>query len=645
MEKPQVQRCSEPGNTSDEDQEDLPFDGDQFVTDANLISDRQNIRFPDLTSISPCLKEQFVAQAAPIDSDLCNNKNIGKSPLSAIGAEVYRIQHLISGNCRSNNESMDHGHNEVTGPVDNRTAHKTPHSDIPNILLRHLSQEELFTSSKYIEAETLPEVSFIDSVEETVLAKLPHSPRDSIECSSTLKMSLCAYQDSKLNPVGKTPVIQSGDPEKSEESQRTECRLERDMVQVCSEQPETEPRSSSPKQVDEAVQISRAKPCHELKYGQGQVHYPLPDFSKVLPKVKIPKGSDSGRPEKLQGVLQNQPSPSYFQKFNKATIEVINQVLEDSVQLPEMTRMCSNQQKHHRDQSKTPETIQDLQHLLYLKFFQTRRLRINFLFIYCLFSVPPLEYRHGLKEYVKMDQGPSEGEKMTAEFENIIIQFQQKLEEFKISLNCMSASISDQHMIFKTLMDAKDQLETKYIVKKEEHRVLEMQNYLGLAKNTGIFDPERQVEGEIFKIGMILEDIKDQIDKNTQSQLSLPTSSSSPLSLLPVDTFISSPSSLPQKCQTPDLVDREDSLVYRVGGSSESKLVIHADSSKHFTSQGYQDASLDRLELISAEEEKAAAPEGPFGEGTLHRSPAAMLQKEKRKPERFYNKSISTLDI
>ncbi len=42
--------------------------------------------------------------------------------------------------------------------------------------------------------------------------------------------------------------------------------------------------------------FSRTRSYSELKYGQGKVHYPLPDFSKVAPKVKIPKDNGSVKP-------------------------------------------------------------------------------------------------------------------------------------------------------------------------------------------------------------------------------------------------------------------------------------------------------------------------------------------------------------
>lgn len=45
--------------------------------------------------------------------------------------------------------------------------------------------------------------------------------------------------------------------------------------------------------------------------------------------------------------------------------------------------------------------------------------------------------------------------------------------------------------MLRSMMEAQDQLERKYIGKKEEHRALEMQNYIGLSRNTGTFDAER----------------------------------------------------------------------------------------------------------------------------------------------------------
>lgn len=45
--------------------------------------------------------------------------------------------------------------------------------------------------------------------------------------------------------------------------------------------------------------------------------------------------------------------------------------------------------------------------------------------------------------------------------------------------------------MLRSMMEAQDELERKYISKKDEHRALEMQNYMGLSRNTGTFDPDR----------------------------------------------------------------------------------------------------------------------------------------------------------
>uniref|UniRef100_A0AAV2JQ01 Uncharacterized protein n=1 Tax=Knipowitschia caucasica TaxID=637954 RepID=A0AAV2JQ01_KNICA len=78
-----------------------------------------------------------------------------------------------------------------------------------------------------------------------------------------------------------------------------------------------------------------------------------------------------------------------------------------------------------------------------------------------------------------------------------------------------------QHLqMLRILLEAQDQLERKYMCKKEEHRALEMQKYMGINRNIGNFDPDRLVEGGIFRLGMLLEEIKEMIDNNVRQQIS-----------------------------------------------------------------------------------------------------------------------------
>ncbi|XP_018952119.2 uncharacterized protein LOC109081588 [Cyprinus carpio] len=124
-------------------------------------------------------------------------------------------------------------------------------------------------------------------------------------------------------------------------------------------------------------------------------------------------------------------------------------------------------------------------------------------------------------------QSLTDGERLTSELRDIIRSFMQKVDEFKTCVTTMSMNVEEQQMVLKSMMEAQDQLERNYLTKREEHRALEMQNYRGLTRNTGEFDPDREVEGQIFRIGMHLEDIKEQIDRNV-CHVFYPPSSSTP---------------------------------------------------------------------------------------------------------------------
>ncbi|XP_014738737.1 PREDICTED: protein AKNAD1 [Sturnus vulgaris] len=69
-----------------------------------------------------------------------------------------------------------------------------------------------------------------------------------------------------------------------------------------------------------------------------------------------------------------------------------------------------------------------------------------------------------------------------------------------------------------------DALERNYLKAREEHHNLQLQNYKDKPVNLGEFDPERRVEGGIFRLGMLLEDIQEQIDGSKGSLSSLLTS-------------------------------------------------------------------------------------------------------------------------
>uniref|UniRef100_A0A8C5RWW2 Uncharacterized protein n=1 Tax=Laticauda laticaudata TaxID=8630 RepID=A0A8C5RWW2_LATLA len=120
---------------------------------------------------------------------------------------------------------------------------------------------------------------------------------------------------------------------------------------------------------------------------------------------------------------------------------------------------------------------------------------------------------------------------VTDDMEQIL---KKQTEELKANVEIFSECIKQnvfsvqEHLQFLQLLKEQlEQLEHNYIATKEKHYALQLQNHKHSSRTTGKFDPNRKVEGEIFKLGMFLEDIKEKIEKTFASYSS---------------TYISSPS-------------------------------------------------------------------------------------------------------
>ncbi|XP_015679470.1 protein AKNAD1 [Protobothrops mucrosquamatus] len=97
-------------------------------------------------------------------------------------------------------------------------------------------------------------------------------------------------------------------------------------------------------------------------------------------------------------------------------------------------------------------------------------------------------------------------------------------EELKANVEIFSECIKqnvfsvEEHLQFLQLLKEQlEQLEHYYVATKEKHYALQRQNHKHSSRNIGEFDPNRKVEGEIFKLGMLLEGIKEKIEKTFTS--------------------------------------------------------------------------------------------------------------------------------
>ncbi|XP_069562304.1 streptococcal hemagglutinin-like isoform X1 [Brachyistius frenatus] len=512
-------------NTSDEDQEDLPHDDELRSRYFNQTATSEGNVSPD---------GGHTVHASPDFNDDANTKQGGCFETSMPG--------------------------EVASPCPGPT-------DIHQLLLRHFSQEELLRSVRLIEAETMPEVSLLESVDDTVFSLAPTHKSTARSSNPTESYNGNSNSTSKNASLKEEAEKEIEDFALAATSNNTFSAASTDYKQNSGDISSDGMKHEETEEDEQAqrVPLVRTRSFSEIKYGQGQVHYPLPDFSKVAPKVKIPKAP--GGP--VRSVPQC-PSTIHRAQSSPGTLEVISRVLEDSVQPSEKPYVFKESDKqtppalvHHlqAEYDKLLTKYAEAENLIDQMRLGTNTQPCSELMLYLQHDgedqgalgkgnhlgypaarLPPSENFsekgetavHGtIKESntaasSQLEHGPGDGERMTAELRDIISQFMQKVEEFKLSVSNMTVNTVEQQMILRSMMEAQDQLERKYISKKDEHRALEMQNYMGLSRNTGTFDPNRLVEGDIFRIGMHLEDIKETIDKNVCEQISPPHSSSTP---------------------------------------------------------------------------------------------------------------------
>lgn len=307
----------DPGqNTSDEDQEDLPYDGDFNQTrssQSNTASDgRQTVHAsPDVPGVHESVGEDDDFQRYP--------------PAASRQAEAdpERGSGLPS-------EPSEAALSRTRPPPDHS------HPDMKQLLLRHFSQEELLLAGRLIAEETLPEVSLLESVDDFLVS---HS---SAPINSTCSKNLACHGEINPNLTGK--ALKNSSVEEETENQTDS------ITSAASELSSPGSRHNSTLEVErqeghvQRVPFVRTRSLSEFKYGQGQVHYPLPDFSKIAPKVKIPRASSGPAIKPHQ--FHQAPGSMHRAQSSPGMLEVISRVLEDSVQPTEKAHVFQGARQH-----------------------------------------------------------------------------------------------------------------------------------------------------------------------------------------------------------------------------------------------------------------------------------------------------------
>lgn len=336
-------RCGDPGqDTSDEDQEDLPFDGElgslyfkqPTTSERPMNSDgRQTVHgSPATLGVREC------DAGTNAESCVFVGHTIPESP-AASASDV---------SCATNRKTID-----ALTPRDTASSRRCP-ADIHLLLLHHFSQEELLQSGRLIEAETLPEVSLLESVDDTARSLAPTNnsaathPKPAA-CLAPQAGSVCPLRTRQTDGASNHSDLEKDTGGTSEDvtsptGDNTSCSYEGSGRLSTSSEVAVEETAGEHSRV-QRVPLLRARSFSEMKYGQGQVHYPLPDFSKVAPKVKIPKVSSGPVKPAAQST-----SIMHRAQSSPGMLDLISRVLEDSVQPLEKPFIF-------KDEAKTPSEL------------------------------------------------------------------------------------------------------------------------------------------------------------------------------------------------------------------------------------------------------------------------------------------------
>ncbi|XP_021269827.1 AT-hook-containing transcription factor [Numida meleagris] len=298
-------------------------------------------------------------------------------------------------------------------------------------------------------------------------------------------------------------------------------------------------------------------------YGQGRLNHPLPDLSKVEARVKV---GQSYRPPPSRA-LPARARPPGGPLVPKSPAEIVREVLlssgEGAPPQPPAPHGVPQELRSPRQATALVQQLQDDYHKLLTKYAEAEntidQLRLGAkVSLYAdpprashsihagtmgsgcrvmAFSIPrasaaaisaapnPQLPVDGAPALGPAERGASSqpcsprsslggcptcvgpchcaGPRLTQTLAGQTLKFQAQVDSFEAWIRAGSSAPQEQLQRFRKLRDTQDALERAYLEAREEHS-------LGDAGN---FDPERTVEGDIFCLGMRLEELKERVER------------------------------------------------------------------------------------------------------------------------------------
>nr|XP_009911495.1 PREDICTED: protein AKNAD1-like [Haliaeetus albicilla] len=475
-------------DATDEEQDDLPYDGEVGITcKYNSNSDNLNdcTCTEDISSIFnlACSEDNKNIKATVNYETHPQPEEFSSHHRDATGTRGISVE--TPGSEASFKKELLVGSYSKPG-IKNHLAN----SKVSSVLLRHFSKGELISTCQLIECETIPETSFAESIDDSV-----NKPEPSEHIKGPLAHEQWAtnFQEYHLE---KYKEVNTGNKNQNllnenrcvskPVSSTVKCGRSQENSQLINENEDTHVSQNTKK---DSTLFKKTVSPHELKYGQGQAHYCLPNFSKVASEVKVPQSSDN-----INSVPTTERAKSFPILLSKSVI---------ANNIPENKNYFNAEVENQKEMS-IPELLQQLE---------------------CGTAASALPAA-GTVEARCLN--PSNllpeltlGEKMSQILKDQTDQLIKKVEDFSKHMTQETLLLQDNYLALNQLKRYLGALERNYLTAREEHRNLQLQNY---KDNVGEFDPERKVEGEIFRLGMLLEDIQEQTDDSKCNLSSLLTS-------------------------------------------------------------------------------------------------------------------------
>ncbi|XP_028941649.1 protein AKNAD1-like [Antrostomus carolinensis] len=543
-------------DATDKEQDDLPYDGDVGIT--CKYSNSSNLKdctcTKDISGILnfACSEDNKNIKATANYETHPQPEEFSSHHRGAIGTMGISVE--TPGSEASLKKELP-----VCGFIKPDSTEHLPNSKMSSVLLRHFSKGELISTGQLIECETIPEASFTESIDDTVNKPEPsehlEGPLAQEQWATSFEYHLEKHKEINTGDKNKNSLNENRCVSKKPISSTGKCGCRQENSQLINENEDTRIFQSMEEERD---LFKKTVSPYEFKYDQGQAHYCLPDFSEAASEFKEPKPSDN-----INSVPTTEGTKSFPILPSKSLI--VNHILENKYHL-------NSAEVENQEEMTIPELLQQLQMLTHHTDTQnTDHLRLNpkilpqadfpdaSIAIYSggtgtsseVFTLPapvPIQSTHGLSK-ARLQCGTTAsalpaagtveahcldlsnllpeltlGEKMSQILKDQTDELTKKVEDFSKLMTQETFLLQNNYLALNQLKRYLDALERNYLTAREKHRNLQLQNYKDKSINVGEFDPERKVEGEIFRLGMLLEDIQEQTDDSKCNLSSLLTS-------------------------------------------------------------------------------------------------------------------------